>query len=136
LAAAFGLHEDNNIVINDEFGKEGLFKFLFGENATNKFDIICEEETGKLKIDRSKYGFLEVSPEKIEELKQYEILIIDEIGQYNEIELELIDEIAGKADILVIGLGDHCQIGDIIEYTKEGDPKAYSDNSNYQDLEV
>lgn len=136
LAAAFGLHEDNNIVINDEFGKEGLFKFLFGENATNKFDIICEKDTGKLKIDRSKYGFLEVSPEKLEELGQYEILIIDEIGQYNEIELELIDEIAEKANILVIGLGDHCQIGDIIEYTKEGDPKIYSDNSNYQDLEV
>ena len=147
LAASFGQDpKSKNITINgkDEEGKvvtedckEALFKFLFGEKATNKFDYIGDKETGALKIDRSKYDFLELTPTKLNELKQYEIMFIDEIGQYNEIELKLIDEVAEKAGIIIIGLGDHCQIGDIVESTAEDDKEAKSsDNSSYQDVEV
>ena len=107
--------------------KEALFKFLFGEEATHKFDIkvgaICT-------IDKSKYPFLKVSEEKLKELRKYKLIIIDEIGQYNEIELQLLDEIAREAGIHIIGLGDHCQMGDIVT---DGE-QTY--NSNYQDVVV
>jgi thymidine kinase len=124
-----GASEDGN----DVDGKEKLFKFLFGEEATNKFKFKTNGTI--LEINRDNYKFLNVSEEHIKELEQYEVIIVDEIGQYNEIELQLIDEIAKKAKIYVIGLGDHCQIGDIVEYTDSKDQTGTA-NSNYQDVDI
>jgi hypothetical protein len=73
---------------------------------------------------------LKVSEEKLKELRKYKLIIIDEVGQYNEIELQLLDEIAREAGIHIIGLGDHCQMGDIVT---DGE-QTY--NSNYQDVVV
>lgn len=111
-------------------GKEELFKFLFGETATNKFEFTSENKILKIK-DLSKYPFLKLSEEKIKELKKYEVLIIDEIGQYNEVELQLIDAVAQQAGFYIIGLGDHCQMGDIVDIDGLG-----NSNSNYQDVRV
>jgi DNA replication protein DnaC len=74
---------------------------------------------------------LKLSEEKIKELKKYEVLIIDEIGQYNEVELQLIDAVAQQAGFYIIGLGDHCQMGDIVDIDGLG-----NSNSNYQDVRV
>lgn len=110
--------------------KEKLFKFLFGDAATNKFEFTAKDDVAT--IDRSKYPFLDnISEAKLKELKEYKVILLDEVGQYNEIELRLIDEVAQKAGIYVIGLGDHCQMGDIIKL----DDGRLS-NSNYQDLNV
>jgi hypothetical protein len=106
-----------------------LFKFLFGETATTNFEFEVKDSVLKIKDD-SKYPFLKLSEEKIKELKKYEVLIIDEIGQYNEIELQLIDKVAQQAGFYVIGLGDHCQMGDIVL------ANANESNSNYQDVRV
>jgi hypothetical protein len=74
---------------------------------------------------------LKLSEEKIKELKKYEVLVIDEIGQYNEVELQLIDAVAQQAGFYIIGLGDHCQMGDIVDI-----PDVGNSNSNYQDVLV
>ena len=66
--------------------------------------------------------------------KQYSAILIDEIGQYNQIELKYIDRIAKKAGIVVIGFGDHCQIGDIIEY-EDVDGKTRKAVSSYTDTQ-
>lgn len=116
--------------------KKELFKFLFGDKATNEFDLKLDKNNVNLEINnRSQYKFLKPSKEHIEDLKKYSVLVIDEIGQYNEIELRLIDEIAKKANIFVFGLGDHCQIGDIVTFT-DNDNKKQRNSSNYRELSV
>lgn len=117
-------------------GKKELFKFLFGDDATNEFELKLDENNVNLEIiNRSQYKFLKPKKEHIENLSKYEVLVIDEIGQYNEIELRLIDEITKKANIFVLGLGDHCQIGDIVAF-KDNDNKKRYNSSNYRELSV
>lgn len=135
LAKSFGDSDQYTVVAESDgcAGKTALFKFLFGDNATNEFELV--EENGVLKIkDINNYSFL-ISDSQLDKLKDYEVLIVDEIGQYNEVELKYIDEIAAKAGIVVIGLGDHCQMGDVVTYTHTSGSTGTA-NSNYQDVEV
>jgi len=114
-------------------GKEALFKYLFGDDATNKFEY--EFEKGTVKINQDKYPFLKLSDLQIKKLEKYELLLVDEIGQYNEIELQLIDKVAKEVGFYVVGLGDHCQMGDLIRQKREKEKEQFS-NSNYQDVAV
>ena len=114
-------------------GKEALFKYLFGDDATNKFEY--EFEKGTVKINQDKYPFLKLSDLQIKKLEKYELLLVDEIGQYNEIELQLIDKVAKEVGFYVVGLGDHCQMGDLLRQKQEKTKEQFS-NSNYQDVAV
>ena len=113
-------------------GKEALFKYLFGDDATNKFEYTFADI---LKIEQNKYPFLKLSDSQIKKLEKYELLLIDEIGQYNEIELQLIDKVAKEIGFYVVGLGDHCQMGDLIRQKQEKTKEQFH-NSNYQDVAV
>jgi hypothetical protein len=113
-------------------GKEALFKYLFGDDATNKFEYTFD---GILKIEQDKYPFLKLSTSQIKKLEKYELLLVDEIGQYNEIELQIIDKVAKEVGFYVVGLGDHCQMGDLIRQKREKEKEQFH-NSNYQDVAV
>ena len=113
-------------------GKEALFKYLFGDEATNKFEYQFDDI---LKIEQDKYSFLKLSDLQIKKLEKYELLLVDEIGQYNEIELQLIDKVAKEVGFYVVGLGDHCQMGDLIRQKREKEKEQFH-NSNYQDVAV
>jgi hypothetical protein len=113
-------------------GKEALFKFLFGDDAHVNFEFKAGKD-GDIYIDESLYPFLN-SEKELAKLKKYSAILIDEVGQYNQIELKYINEIAKKAGIVVIGFGDHCQIGDIIEYKNEAGDKGKA-VSSYTDTQ-
>lgn len=128
LASTFGETDDKKIFKN----KLELFQFLFGKDANLDFKIEVKNKVLKLK-ERPK--FLNPSKEHIATIKESaDVLIIDEIGQYTEIELMLIDEIAAKAGIHVIGLGDHCQIGSLATFGEGKNTRR--ENSNYKEIEV
>lgn len=134
FAAAFGASDKHEIVTETDTmsGKEALFKFLFGDDAHVNFEFKAGKD-GDIYIDESLYPFLN-SEKELAKLKKYSAILIDEVGQYNQIELKYINEIAKKAGIVVIGFGDHCQIGDIIEYKNEAGDKGKA-VSSYTDTQ-
>lgn len=134
FAAAFGASDKHEVVTETDTmsGKEALFKFLFGDDAHVNFKFKTDKD-GNIIIDESAYPFLN-SEKELAKLKKYSAILIDEIGQYNQIELKYIDRIAKKAGIVVIGFGDHCQIGDIIEY-EDVDGKTRKAVSSYTDTQ-
>ena len=134
IVAQFGASDKHEVVTETDTmsGKEALFKFLFGDDAHVNFKFKADKD-GNIIIDESAYPFLN-SEKELAKLKKYSAILIDEIGQYNQIELKYIDRIAKKAGIVVIGFGDHCQIGDIIEY-EDVDGKTRKAVSSYTDTQ-